>query len=134
MAIDISDDVTVFRLDDLTEEDGIKLLEQIAPEVVKAERSAASELVREVSALPLALAILGKYLAKQNLFNNKKIIHQAIIRLKEAGVRIGITNTKGSLKTAIDFSYNALGPNTQNALRAISHFRPNPNFTLPSQS
>jgi hypothetical protein len=127
VAIDISDDVTVFRLDDLTEEDGIKLLEQIAPEVVKAERSAASELVREVSALPLALAILGKYLAKQNLFNNKKIIHQAIIRLKEAGVRIGITNTKGSLKTAIDFSYNALGPNTQNALRAISHFRPNPN-------
>jgi nucleoside phosphorylase len=119
----ISQDVIVYRLGDLDQQDGIDLLNQIAPEVVEAEPVDALELVREIRALPLALVVWGKYLAIKSLSENRKIIHRIINELMEVSFNIENAALSKSIKT----SYDALDTKTQNTLRAVAHFRPDPN-------
>jgi nucleoside phosphorylase len=124
----ISPDVKIIKLNDLTEEDGIKLLEQIAPEAVKAERSAASELVKEVRSLPVLLNVMGQYIALRARGKEREIIHRTVDELKEAEARfLQMENAEGSASASIFISYNALDSHAQNTFRAVSHFRPNPN-------
>ena len=120
-----------YNLEDLVEKDGIELLKHYAPTVVSAEPDEAKDLVREVRSLPLALVILGKYLDNQSLGDFKKIIHEAITKLKEAKERMYITDDTAlpshrSLFAAIEISYKILSSQTQDTLRALSYFRPKP--------
>jgi hypothetical protein len=52
----------IFRLDVLSENESVELLETLAPQVVEGNRTECRELVRELEGLPLALQVAGRML------------------------------------------------------------------------
>jgi DNA-binding SARP family transcriptional activator len=52
----------IYRLPILTEADGVALMQELAPQVVAANREAVHELVRDLEGLPLALQVSGRLL------------------------------------------------------------------------
>jgi DNA-binding winged helix-turn-helix (wHTH) protein len=67
----------VYYLRVLNDEDGLKLLSILAPEVVKAYPSQSRHLVRELEGLPLALQVAGRLLRAKTAhgYNIKNLLH-----------------------------------------------------------
>lgn len=126
---------------ELSEDEGLVLLSQFAPEVASAEPVSARLLVRAVGGLPLALTIAGNYLHTQAYGKQPRRIRAAISRLQEAQERLLLTRPSAlvergstlsadapiSLQTLIAVSEQHLSEPARQALRALSVFPPKPN-------
>jgi tetratricopeptide (TPR) repeat protein len=73
---------------ELSEQEGLELLARFVPQVVSAERAQAASLVRAVSGLPLALSLLGKYLASQSLPGQPRRLRAALAQVQQAEQRL----------------------------------------------
>ena len=73
---------------ELSEQEGLELLARFVPQVVQQEREQAQALVRAVSGLPLALSLVGKYLASQSLPGQPRRLRAALAQLQRAEQRL----------------------------------------------
>ena len=125
---------------ELNEEDGIALLQRLAPQVVAREPGKMRSLVQSVGGLPLAITLVGKYLWSQ--FNRDQPHHlsMALSRLQSIEERLRLTqplpegtpsslpmDTPLSLQTIINLSDQQLDAQERAALRALSIFPAKPN-------
>jgi transcriptional regulator with XRE-family HTH domain/tetratricopeptide (TPR) repeat protein len=72
---------------ELSEQEGLELLARFVPQVVQQERAQALALVRAVSGLPLALSLMGKYLAGQSLPGQPRRLRAALAHVQQAEQR-----------------------------------------------
>jgi hypothetical protein len=126
---------------ELSEEDGLRLLAQLAPEVVVAEPDGAKELVRAVGSLPLALILMGKYLRVEAHGGQPRRLRAALDRLRLAEERLQLAEPQApaerhpslpadvplSLLASIGISDEALDEAARHTLQALSIFPPKPN-------
>jgi len=73
---------------ELSEQAGLALLARFVPQVVQQEREQAASLVRAVSGLPLALSLVGKYLASQSLPGQPRRLRTALAQVQQAEQRL----------------------------------------------
>ncbi len=103
--------IEVPQLDDA---DGLTLLARFVPEIVALEAESSYALVRSVGALPLALTLMGKYLATQALTKQPRRLHTAITQLRDAEQRLRlsvptpVTARSPSLPSSIPLSLHAM--------------------------
>jgi len=73
---------------ELSEQEGLALLARFVPQMVQQEREQAEALVRAVSGLPLALSLVGKYLASQSLSGQPRRLRSALALVQQAEQRL----------------------------------------------
>jgi tetratricopeptide (TPR) repeat protein/transcriptional regulator with XRE-family HTH domain len=73
---------------ELSEQEGLALLARYVPQVLQQERAQAQALVQAVSGLPLALTLLGKYLARQSLPGQPRRLRAALAQVQRAEQRL----------------------------------------------
>jgi tetratricopeptide (TPR) repeat protein/transcriptional regulator with XRE-family HTH domain len=73
---------------ELSEQEGLALLARFVPQVVQQEWKQAASLVRAVSGLPLALSLVGKYLASQSLSGQPRRLRSALAQVQRAEQRL----------------------------------------------
>lgn len=126
---------------ELTEADGVALLERLAPGIVSYESQAVHDLVRSVGGLPLALTLMGKFLRAQAYNQQPRRIHSAVKRLLNARERLYLNEpyapldrhtsllqgTILSLQSVIAVSDDLLSVVAQQSLRMLALFPPKPN-------
>ncbi|MFL5691574.1 MAG: NB-ARC domain-containing protein, partial [Ktedonobacteraceae bacterium] len=126
---------------ELNEQESITLLTQLAPEVIKSELQSVQEIVSLVGGLPLALTLIGKYLAAQGYSGQPRRIRSAIERLRDAEARLQLSEPKAllertpslprdasvSLQSVIEVSDLRLDEQGRQVLRALSVFPAKPN-------
>jgi len=131
----------VTLVDELGEDDGLKLLTQLAPEVVQADPEDARMLVQAVGGLPLALTIMGNYLRVQTHDGQPQRIHRALTLLHKVEERLQLNEPQGgleshpslptgaplSLTAVVGISDEALEETARQALHALSVFPSKPN-------
>jgi tetratricopeptide (TPR) repeat protein/transcriptional regulator with XRE-family HTH domain len=137
--ISIENAIVLHELDD---EQGLRLLRHLAPQVVSLAQQQTQELVRSVGGLPLALTLMGNYLRKQAYTNQPRRINAALTRLNDARLRLDIDEpnvpveshpslphaSKLSLDSIISVTIKFLSdPQASSALFALSVFPPKPN-------
>jgi tetratricopeptide (TPR) repeat protein len=125
----------------LNEADGLNLIARFVPEIVTLEAESASALVRSVGALPLALTLMGKYLAAQAANKQPRRLHAAIVQLRDAEQRLRLSVPtpvsarppslpKGiplSLQAVIAVSDQQISEQARRALQALSILPAKPN-------
>lgn len=125
---------------ELSEDEGLALLRQIAPEVVTEELDEAVKLVRAVDGLPLGLILMGNYLRIQAISGQPQQIQAALKRLQRVEERLQVSQplsplerhpslpqgTPVSLMASIAVSAEALDVSSHNMLRALAVFSPKP--------
>lgn len=124
---------------ELSEEEGLTLLTQLAPEIMTTDPDNARLLVHSIGGLPLALTITGNYLRTQAYNKQPRRIRAALARLQNAQERLLLTSPlversttlssdiSVSLQTIIAMSERQLSKQAQSALRSLSVFPPKPN-------
>lgn len=126
---------------ELTEQDGVALLERYASEFVKQAPEIALALVHSVGALPLALTLVGKYLSVQVYSGQPRRLHAAVEHLRDAQARLQLSEARAlaerhpsltngttlSLQSLIAVSEQLLDEQARSALRALSIFPAKPN-------
>lgn len=131
----------MIEVHELDENDGLKLLERLAPEVVKSEPEGARELVRSMGGLPLALTLIGKYLYVKSFSGQPRRLQAALQNLRSADQRLRLAQPQApahaspgyppgtpiSLQSAISLSDQHLDEAARSALRALSVFAAKPN-------
>ncbi len=125
---------------ELSDADGLALLARFAPEIVAQEPEQALTLVRSVGSLPLALTLMGKYLATQAYHGHPRRLQSALAELHDTEQRLHLNipihfverspnlpdNISLSLHAAIDVSNQHLSPQAREALLALSVFPAKP--------
>ncbi len=128
-------------IQELGEEESIRLLRQLAPQAVDREAQKVHDLVQAVGGLPLALTLMGNYLRKQASSGPARRISAALERLSDAGTRLQIeephvpaeshpslnVETPLSLQSVIAVTDQMLGERARAALYAMAVFPPKPN-------
>lgn len=123
------------KVRELTNEEGMSLLSQYIPEVVKTEPQATLELVEASGGLPLALTLLGSRLKLASYAGDSERIKDALKALLNERKRQeayekpdGIDNPPIALAAAIELSFlhESLGDDGRQALQALSILRPKP--------
>jgi tetratricopeptide (TPR) repeat protein/transcriptional regulator with XRE-family HTH domain len=126
---------------ELDEDNGLRLLERLAPEAVRSEPEEARALVRSMGGLPLALNLIGKYLYIQAYSGQPRRLQMALQGLRSADQRLHLTQPQApvftspghapdaplSLQSVISVSDQQLGEAARLALRALSIFPAKPN-------
>ncbi|MGB0386624.1 MAG: tetratricopeptide repeat protein [Ardenticatenaceae bacterium] len=126
---------------ELSEEDGLALLTQLAPKVVASEPEEAKELVKAVGGLPLALVLMGNYLRVQGRGGRKRRIRRAFQKVKDGQERLQLDqkqapterhpslapNATISVEAIIAISDETLHDSARRALYALSVLPPKPN-------
>jgi tetratricopeptide (TPR) repeat protein len=140
VALDFAD-ARPMEVHELSQVEGLQLLERLAPEVVQAEPEAASTLVQAVGGLPLALTLLGRHLRKAAHSGQPRRLRAALERLRHAEERLALEQPQSpleshpslppgasiSLQAAITMSDAALDEASRSTLRALAVFPPKPN-------
>ncbi len=130
--------IVVPELDDA---DGLALLDRFVPHLVQQDPQKARTLVRAVGGLPLALTLMGKYLAAQTFTGQPRRLQTALTQLHDTKQRLRVsmptslrerspsqpTNTPLSLHAAIAISDQQLSPQAHATLCALAVFAPKPN-------
>ncbi len=113
-----------YALSELDGEAGLHLLGLLAPQAVEMEPGKARELVEAVGGLPLALILMGRYLASEAWSGHTRRIVHALERLKDANERL---NTgEHSLRSVISLSENVLSEVECAAFHALNVLPPKP--------
>lgn len=126
---------------ELEENDGLALLTHFVPQLAQQDLQGALALVRRVGGLPLALTLMGKYLAAQAFTGQPRRLQAALAHLQDTQQRLRVSmptplkqrspslpdNTPISLYAAIDISDQQLSPQAHDTLCALSVFPPKPN-------
>lgn len=126
---------------ELREADGLALLARFVPQLVQQDSQDARALVRAVGSLPLALTLMGKYLAAQVSTGQPRRLQAALAHLQdtEQRLRLSMPTTPGerspslpeniplSLHAAITISARQLTPQDHAALCALALFPAKPN-------
>jgi transcriptional regulator with XRE-family HTH domain/tetratricopeptide (TPR) repeat protein len=119
---------------------GTQLLAQYVPSLVQEQPEAINDLVSAVGGLPLALTLLGRYLAAQALSGQPRRLQTALQRLRERRHRLQISMplasserslespspTSLSLQTAIALSTQTLDAEASQVFCALSVFPAKP--------
>jgi tetratricopeptide (TPR) repeat protein len=128
----VDSDFKLVEVTELQEQDGLHLLEEIAPEAVLEEPAKARELVKAVGGLPLALTLIGRYLRRQAAGGQRSRLARALDDLLKAENFLNLCGPyQVSLSAAIMTSYTKLEDHCRRALRMLSIFPPKPNtFSL----
>jgi tetratricopeptide (TPR) repeat protein len=140
VALDFADELPT-EVHELSQVEGLQLLERLAPEVVEAEPEAASALVQAVGGLPLALTLLGRHLRKAAHSGQPRRLRAALERLRHAEERLALRQPRSpleshpslpqgasiSLQAAITISDAALDEASRWTLRGLAAFPPKPN-------
>jgi transcriptional regulator with XRE-family HTH domain len=122
---------------ELAEEQGLQLLERIAPTVVEEERERSLQLVQCVGGLPLALVLIGQYLRLEAHNRQSRRLHLALgllchpekrLQLEQPMMPLAYSTVYStlSLDAAIALSDRHLSAQAQNALRSLSVFPAKP--------
>jgi tetratricopeptide (TPR) repeat protein/transcriptional regulator with XRE-family HTH domain len=126
---------------ELSEADGVALLEQLAPEVVRSEPDAVRTLVRSVDGLPLALTLMGRFLRAQAYGGQPRRVNAALELLKHTTERLRLEEPASpderspslratqrlSVQAVIEVSEHLLDQAARVALRALALFPAKPN-------
>ncbi len=126
---------------ELEDVDGLALLSRFVPDVVLQDPQGARTLVQAVGGLPLALTLMGKYLAAQSFTGQPRRLQTALLQLYDTKhrlhVRIPISlkerspsfpaNIPLSLHATIAISDQQLSSQAHATLCALSIFPPKPN-------
>ncbi len=130
--------IVVPELDDV---DGLALLKRFVPDVVLQDPQGARTLVQAVGGLPLALTLMGKYLAAQSFTGQPRRLQTALLQLADTKYRLHVSipislkerspslpaNMPLSLHAAIAISDQRLSAQAHATLCALSIFSPKPN-------
>jgi hypothetical protein len=130
--------IVVPELDDV---DGLALLKRFVPDVVLQDPQGAQTLVQAVGGLPLALTLMGKYLAAQSFTGQPRRLQTALLQLADTKYRLHVSipislkerspslpaNMPLSLHAAIAISDQRLSAQAHATLCALSIFPPKPN-------
>ena len=126
---------------ELQEADGLALLARYVPQLVEQDPQDARALVRAVGGLPLALTLMGKYLAAQASTGQPRRLQAALAQLQntEERLRVSMPTVPGerspslpeniplSLHAVITISARQLSAPDHAALCALTVFPPKPN-------
>ncbi|MFI5275177.1 MAG: NB-ARC domain-containing protein, partial [Ktedonobacterales bacterium] len=129
------------RVPELTEDDGIRLVAKMVPAAVRDGTDDVRAIVRAVGGLPLALALMGRFLRVESHGGGERRLRAAINRLCSAGQRLRLEESLAplerppslapgaplSLRAAIKSSDEQLTANSRAALRALAMLPPKPN-------
>jgi NB-ARC domain-containing protein len=130
----------VITVEPLSEDDGLALLAEMAPEAVESEPEETRKLVRHVGGLPLGLVIIGRFLAHECRTGRPRRVRAALESVNDATQRLLLEappdlleasstlpeGTKLSLLASIATSEATLSDEARRALRALSALRPIP--------
>lgn len=128
-------------IQELAEEDSMKLLHVLAPDVIQQEVQKAHDLISAVGGLPLALTLIGNYLRKQSYNKQRRRIHTALEYLSNAEGRLHLSEpqepaeehsslsseTHLSLHSVFSVTDDQLSPQERHAFYALSVFPAKPN-------
>jgi tetratricopeptide (TPR) repeat protein len=131
----------VRQVSELSARDGFRLMNRLAPQVLRAEPAAALELVQLTGGLPLELMLLGRHLRLQTLLGRHTQLAATLSRLRIAGERLQLAEQQApidrhpslplavplSLRAIIGLSVEQLGTLGAEALVSLSAFKPKPN-------
>jgi len=126
---------------ELEETDGLALLAHFVPQLIQQDPEGAQILVRRVGGLPLALTLMGKYMAAQAFTGQPRRLQAALAQLQDTQQRLRVSmptplkqrspslpdNTPLSLYATIAISDQQLSPQAHDTLCALSVFPPKPN-------
>ncbi len=125
---------------ELNEEDSLKLLAQFVPDIVTGKSDATRALAQSVGGLPLALSLMGKYLQSQAYGGQPRRLHAALERLRCVEERLQLTmqqapfehltsspmHTPLSLRDVIETSVLQLDEAAQRVLSMLTAFPAKP--------
>jgi tetratricopeptide (TPR) repeat protein len=128
-------------ISELNNDDGMAILARHVPQLVQRDPERARELVQAVGGLPLALTLMGHYLASQAFTGQARRLQTALERLRdtEQRLRLSVPLAPGtrspalsaalplSLHAAIAVSDQRLSPQAHEALCNLALFPPRPN-------
>ena len=114
---------SIFVINELDIENGLLMLERLAPKALEIAPREARDLVQLVGGLPQALNLIGDYL-KLHGHSRQDMIY-TLGQLQKPRERLNIA-LPGSLTATIDLSYEALSTTSQKTLRALSILSPKP--------
>jgi transcriptional regulator with XRE-family HTH domain len=123
---------------ELGDADGLALLDSFVPQVVQQDPQGARTLVQAVGGLPLALTLMGKYLAAQTFTGQPRRLQAALTQLHDTEQRLHVSMPTAlrerspslpadiplSLHAAIAVSDQHLSPQAHATLCALSVFSP----------
>jgi len=125
-------------LEQLRDDDAFEMLRSLAPEAVASAPDTARDLLRAVGSLPLAVSLVGGYLAapQHGMFSSMfpELRNNAMTRLLQRETRLGLTQarleTAGrqrfSLSETIEWSLQRLPPAARVAFHSVGVFAPKP--------
>jgi hypothetical protein len=130
----------VVTIEPLSEDDGLKLLAELAPAVVASEPEEARKLVKRIGALPLGLVIVGRFLAHEGRTGRPRRVRAALDSMSSAAERLRLEAPKElldaspnlpegahfSLLASIEMSEAALDDDARRVFRELAVFRPKP--------
>jgi len=131
----------VLTVPELKQADGMALLARYVPNVVAQDRENTQALVQAVGSSPLALTLMGSYLAAQAFTGQARRVRDALAQLQKTERRLHVSVPTGSgkrptslppdmpfsLHSVIALSDQRLSTQARVALRALSVFPPKPN-------
>ncbi len=140
IALQFTEDSTTV-VHELSEEEGVMFIAQLAPEAFTQEPDRVRALVQSVGGLPLALTLLGRYLRTQTHSGQPRRLRTALDRLRNVDERLRLVQPWGpgeifpglpaetplSLEAVISVSDQYLNEEARYALRALSVFPHKPN-------
>ncbi len=126
---------------ELEESDGLALLARFVPQLMQQDLQGAHALVQRVGGLPLALTLMGKYLAAQAFTGQPRRLQAALAQLQNTEQRLHVSmliplrqrspnlpdNMPLSIYASIAISDQQLSQQAHDTLCALSIFPPKPN-------
>jgi tetratricopeptide (TPR) repeat protein/transcriptional regulator with XRE-family HTH domain len=126
---------------ELQDDAGLELLAHFVPDLVRQDRKSIQNLVQAVGGSPLALTLMGNYLAAVSFTRQKRRLQLALENLHDTEQRLRLsvpiasadrspclpTDTPISLYAAIAVSAQRLDPQAYETLRALAVFPSKPN-------
>src|SRR5262249_30548841 len=86
------------QVKELSEQDSVRLLARLAPQVVTDEPKIAQSLAQSVGGLPLALTLIGNYLRLHAYSGQPRRLRAAIERLRSGEERLRLTGPQSLLE------------------------------------